>query len=196
MDEPNYQITQPDGTVIGEIGETSGGKVAVEHAASGEQAILDQYGLQVPAVITDDLSIANSGTRVYLNTDQTIQENSITGVAFDSITFDDDDEADLSNNGITVNDAGRYLVTATIQFEDVSADSRVFHRISRASQSVVEGNLQASNSGYIASTRSTVVQASASDTFIVEVLWDSGGSGSSTLQGDEYATHLTVSRIG
>ena len=51
MDEPNYQLTDANGNVIGEIGATSDGAVVVEHS-SGEQAVLDGDGLEVPAVST------------------------------------------------------------------------------------------------------------------------------------------------
>ncbi|QLH80994.1 hypothetical protein [Halosimplex pelagicum] len=47
MDEPNYQITDSTGTVIGEIGATSDGDVVVEHAATGETATLGPSGLGV-----------------------------------------------------------------------------------------------------------------------------------------------------
>lgn len=64
MDEPNYQITDASGTVIGEIGETNSGGVAIEHASSGETAVLDADGLDVGSVSTTNLNTGRSWTEL------------------------------------------------------------------------------------------------------------------------------------
>lgn len=105
MDEPNYQITDASGTVIGEIGETNSGGVAIEHASSGETAVLDADGLDVGSVSTDELFTEPAAAILTKTSTESIADGSVTEVSWDSATelnADADQFADLANNQVTI----------------------------------------------------------------------------------------------
>ena len=53
MQEPNYNITDGNGDLVGQVGTNSNGDILVEHS-SGEQAVLSDSGLAVDALQTED----------------------------------------------------------------------------------------------------------------------------------------------
>jgi len=149
------------------------------------------------SVKTEKLKRDEVKTRIHLSSDTTIQEGTITEISFDTVSHDDDSEADLSDNGITVNEDGDYEITASAQFtDDISADARFFVRVAINGSSVIEGNTHTSISDFILQEKSDTMELSANDTISVDVLWDSGGAGSATLQGNERTTYLTVEEAG
>jgi hypothetical protein len=59
MQDPNYNITDGNGDLVGQVGTNSNGDILVEHS-SGEQAVLSDSGLAVDAFSTGGLTIGGT----------------------------------------------------------------------------------------------------------------------------------------
>jgi len=75
MDEATYNITNADGTVVGQIGTTNSDDIVIEHPGSGETVTLGPDGLTTSAVSTGDLFVNNAGTSQIWGNERTLSDD-------------------------------------------------------------------------------------------------------------------------
>ena len=128
MDEPNYNITDSSGTVVGQIGVTSGGDPIVSKPGGGSVIVTDD-GVEIPgdadvggslstgeAIITNQTSI-----KVQKDTNQNFTRDDRRAVTWESVSEDNLGEFDLSTNEFTPDQDGEFLVIVQIRLSGGSS---------------------------------------------------------------------------
>ncbi|RKX64090.1 MAG: hypothetical protein DRP34_00240 [Thermodesulfobacteriota bacterium] len=165
----------------------------------------------VPVSSDSDISISISGTQVfnistagiltfpkqsccvvYLSTDQSISANTWTKVALDTTEIDTQNEFDSTNNRITVNETGKYLITGKIRFIPGAAGDFLINAIYINGAEKFSTVLQAAEADTHDLIISKILNLNASD--YIE-LYAKNLNNSSTLRGGYGATFLSVIKI-
>jgi len=110
MQEPNYNLTDGNGNVIAQLGTNSTGDFVVEHS-SGDQAVFNDDGLQVPAIDTGDIAINNLPTG---------QTESLVSFSIEGSSYDKEAQftSDVSTSAKTI-----------YEIDDRSAEVTVFGKV-------------------------------------------------------------------
>ena len=128
MDEPNYNITDSSGTVVGQIGVTSGGDPIVSKPGGGSVIVTDD-GVEIPgdadvggSLSTEKANIANVVGKLEATETQTVQPDTETKVQFGAVNISHTEvvDIDLENDKITIQEDGDYLITGNTFWEAVS----------------------------------------------------------------------------
>lgn len=101
---------------------------------------------------TDDLSVTNVGVHAYNspNSNQSVSSGTETKVALHETEFDDENEADLSNNRITVADGGVYLIIGQALWDEAIADgTRMITKVKVNGTIKLQSNNIIGGSGYV-----------------------------------------------
>lgn len=155
--------------------------------------------IDATALSTDTTSIDQLAAQLLKRSDQTISNNTLTKVTFDSAGLQSQDvlTVDTTNNKIVVDDGGTYLIHAQCRWADPTQDVRV-----KAQISINGGELRQSfnESLFDGASREQIQTAPAVDTLSqgdeIEFFVEQQGSGDETIDGRNDNTHLTVIRLG
>ena len=156
--EPRYRLLDEDGNIVGSLFEPETGGIELKDTVNDTSLTLDEDGLTTPAVNTERSSIGNvvSSVRIDPNTD--IPDSTFTQLEFGDDIYEEDNDLsiDTTNNVITVQDTGAYLVTANPVIDAPSEPDDVRHIIEVA----VDGSDRSPRamSRYRASVTSTIYQ--------------------------------------
>lgn len=124
MQEPNYNLTDGNGNVIAQLGTNTNGDFVVEHS-SGDQAVFNDGGLQVPAINTDRASITEIAGAMQLSTKQTISSNTGTQIQYDVEQIGTGATVDTTNHKIIIDNAGTYTIRNAVCVRNVSSGTQV-----------------------------------------------------------------------
>lgn len=156
-------------------------------------------GIAPPSVDTEEASITNVESVVYLSANQSVGNNTATKIAFDSAEDEDTDvlDADLANNVINVQVGGVYIIVGQLFWDSATGWSTG----DTANINVrINGSLVNNPGHRKVSASSEGVQVvhqtylAAGDTIRIDAFQDSGGS--KTVEGVQTKTRLQIGRLG
>jgi len=140
----------------------------------GDSGATDDFKLYDSGIL--DLP-KQSGCRVYLNTTQTIPNTTTTKVEFDAEHYDTQNEFDpTTNHRFTATKAGKYLVTANLEYVNVTVDTRYHIEIHKNGSNVCSRIIQASVGQNLGVTLSAVIDLGANDYIEIYTYQTSGGN--------------------
>ena len=95
-----------------EANESGNDELVITHTPTGKTTTLSEDTFR--AIAAEELSVSNVGFRAELSSDQSIANNTVTKVAFDSTRYDDTGEFDAANSKFVADNDGTYAVTASV----------------------------------------------------------------------------------
>lgn len=138
------------------------------------------------------------GVRIYADGNQTIPSGSFTQVGFDEFDYEDDSEfftADLANDYIEIDEAGRYLIDGAATVDSGSTGYRWITAVFAGDEQLLRDTRLVEQAELVTGNPSITAELSAGDTVELEVFQDSGSD--KTLDGgDPFYTWLSVNRLG
>ena len=159
-----------------------------------------QRGLSLPSVNTDSLNLTEGFAKIYQDsTNQSINSGSTTPVVFDGSNTDfkpgDTLTVDLSNDTITINETGLYLIVGTVTFSSPGDGSRIQIYLKEDGNDIIrESDVTGANEFVQLSAFSSFVEVGGPSDITMSVFQDSGGS--LEVNDTEVGANLQVVKIG
>ena len=152
----------------------------------GEDASLDDLDVST-------LGVSDAGSKIALDTNQTIADTNEEIISFDSTQLNTDGSADLSGNQVVIQEAGRYIITGQwqpIQFS-ASGPHLCIIRLKVNGGNAANSSLELGEFNYVNTT--SVYEVAAGDS--IQLSAEIRGA-SCDVRGTPFATYLVVVRVG
>lgn len=152
-------------------------------------------------VNTDEARINEGGARIYATTTQSIDDSTVTTVQFDTEDGDfnpgDVLTADLSNNQISIEKNGRYLIKGRCGYANPDDGQRTLARLNVGGSILDEDNLPAGSAESVSPLSISIVAITSAPTNVsLETFQDNSSDTAKDTDGRERSVHLEVARLG
>jgi len=165
--------------------------------ATNGQAITANGDANVNGTLgADEMSISFLGASVGLSSNQAIDQNTSTTIAFDDENVDDNNEFDTSTHKFSPSSDGVYHVEANVMWESLSSGTIAFIEIESSGGTLARSQIQTGNSGQQSIRVSKVVRLQSTETVSFDA-WQNDANGKEIKSGtDDRHTYATFTRLG